>query len=141
MSNIKLNKCTVPDEVEDESAAAVQFKAVFEERYCKINPGPNFLPEPFPDAIEAAFGGNCFEAGRRKGLGNILTNLFRGLLVQHNLYLRVEIILLGLKCLFVSFTIKNVLIHSTLPAPRAKHQYSYFLRAKAVQPHYQVSPR
>ena len=80
----------MPEEVEDESAAAVQFKAVFEERYCKINPGPNFLPEPFPDAIEAAFGGNCFEPGRRKGLGNFLINLFRALLVQIDSYLRLK---------------------------------------------------
>ena len=60
---------TVPEQVEDESAAAVQFTTVFAERYCKTNPGPNFLAKPFADAIEAAFGGSPFEPGRRKGLG------------------------------------------------------------------------
>ena len=70
----------MPAEVEDESAAAIQFATVFKERYCKTNnPGPDFLAEPFDVAMEAAFGGNPFDAGRRKGLGSILINLCRAI--------------------------------------------------------------
>ena len=73
----------MPNKVDDDSAALIQFKTVFTKRYFQGENGPNFSTKVFGETVKEAF---CGSAQTRKALGKIVFDVFYTSIINMSVY-------------------------------------------------------